>query len=715
MHRALTLLVVAASVALANLAAMACAHAAPGAAWSDANPFASESQLALQYPRWDAIRDEHFAPAFEEGMRQHRVELDAIASNEQAPTFDNTIIALERAGRLLERVNTAFEILNATHTNDTLMALGREMAPRLSRHRDAIVLDERLFQRIRTLVEQRASLRLDADADYLLTLYHQDFVRAGAMLAAPQKELLRQYNSRLALLQQQFVQMALQESNASALVLDERVELAGMSNEEIEMASREAARRGLAGKFVIPLINTTQQSWLATLSNRATREKLLAASLARGSRGGPFDAREMVLEIVRLRAERAALLGYPNYAAYYLDGQTARTTDAVEGLLAALLKPALHNAGQEAAAIEQMLDEEGAGMRAAPHDWVFYVGKVRARQGALDVNALRPYLELERVLVDGVFYAAQRLYGITLRERRDLPVYHEEVRVFDVFDADGTQLAIFALDPYARPSKRGGAWAFPWVGQNQLLGTRPVVAMNLNIAKPAPGEPTLLRYEQVVALFHEFGHALHGFFSQVKYPRFAASRLPRDYIEFPSQVNEMWMTWPEVLANYARHYQTGEPMPARLQEKIKAYGQFGEGLRTTEYLATALLDQAWHRLRADQVPLDVAAFENQVLKQAGVDSPLVPPRYRSTYFSHSFSGVYSAGYYGYLWAEVLDADSVDWFIVNGGLSRKNGDHFRQHLLAPGGSRDPMQLYRTFRGMDATIGPLLKRRGLNPVQ
>jgi len=709
MNRPHIMLVAAASVAVANIAIAA--PTAPGNKLEASNPFARESSLPFNYPAWDKIRNEHFAPAYAEGMRQQAAEMEAIANNKAAPTFDNTIVAMEKSGRLLNRVSGAFGTLSGSYTNDTLIALGKEMAPKLSQHGDAIRLNDKLFKRIETLYNKRASLKLDAESTYLLERYYDDFVRAGAKLSAADKAKLKDFNSQLAALQTQFAQNVLKESNASALVVDSRAELAGMSDKAIDAAAVEAKKRGLDGKFVIPVVNTTQQASLAVLTNRTTREKLLAASMARGSRGGEFDNRDVVLKIVKLRAERAQLLGHPNFASYHLEDQTAQTTTAVNSLLAELAKPAVNNARKEAAEIQKMIDAEKGGFQAAAHDWAFYSDKVRAQRYAFDAGQLRPYFELNRVLIDGVFFAATKEYGITFKERKDLPGYNEDVRMFDVFDVDGKQLAIFTFDPYARSNKRGGAWANAWVAQSALLGTKPVIANNLNIPKPAAGEPTLLTYDEVRTTFHEFGHALHGMFSDVKYPRFSGSRVPRDYVEFPSQVNEMWMAWPEVLANYAKHYQTGEPMPKELLDKVQASQQFNEGFRTTEYLAAALLDQAWHQLTPQQIPTDVLAFEAEALKKAGVDFALVPPRYRTTYFSHTFAGGYSAGYYGYLWAEKLDADTVNWFKENGGLTRKNGDHFRKTLLSRGGTLDAMQMYRNFRGKDAVIQPLLERRGL----
>jgi len=698
------LLLIAASVAAANLA-----YAQPASMLEASNPFAKFSTLQYQYPPFDKIKNEHFAPAFAEGMRQEAAEMEAIANNKAAPTFDNTIVAMERSGRLLDRVGSAFGTLQGSYTNDTLQALAKDLAPKQSAHSDAIRLNPKLYARIKALYDKRDKLNLDAESKYLLERYHTDFVRAGAQLSNGDKQKLKTMNSELAALSTQFAQNVLKEANASALVVDTRAELAGMTDKQIDAAAAEGKKRGMDGKFVIPVVNTTQQAGLSVLTNRATREKLLAASLSRGSHGGEFDNRDVVLKIAKLRAERAVLLGYPNFAAYNLEDQTAKTTGAVNSLLAEFAKPAVNNAKKEAAEIQKVIDAEKGGFQVAAHDWNFYSDKVRQQRYAFDASQLRPYFELNRVLQDGVFFAANKEFGLTFKERKDLPTYVEDVRTFDVFDADGSQLAIFTFDPYARANKRGGAWANALVGQAKLLGTKPVIANNLNIAKPAAGEPTLLTYDEVRTTFHEFGHALHSMFSEVKYPRL--SRVPRDYVEFPSQVNEMWMAWPEVLANYAKHYQTGAPMPKELLDKVQASQQFNEGYRTTEYLAASLLDQAWHQLTPAQIPTDVLAFEADALKKAGVDFAPVPPRYRTTYFSHTFSGGYSAGYYGYLWAEKLDADTVNWFKEHGGLTRKNGDHFRKTLLSRGGTLDAMQMYRNFSGRDAQVQPLLERRGL----
>ena len=697
---------------LAASAALALTASPASAALDPANPFAQPSSLPLQYPPFDRIADAHFTPAFEEGMRAHLREAAAIAANPAAPSFDNTVVALERAGRLLERVKATFSNLHTANTNDRLDAIDRAMAPRLAAHKDAVFLNARLFQRIDSLYRQRAALGLEAEALYLLERYHKDFVRAGARLGAADKATLRGYNGQIASLQSAFKQAVLKEANASALVLDTRAELAGLPEADVDAAAAAAKERGLAGKYLLKLVNTSVQPALAQLERREVRTRLMAASLARGSHGGAFDSRALVLKLAQLRARRAVLLGYPNHAAYVLDDQTAKTPAAVNQLLTELARPAIGNARKEAADLQQVIDAEGGGFPLAASDWDRYADKVRAARFQFEESALRPYFELNNVLQNGVFFAANKLYGITFRERKDLPVYHPDVRVFDISDADGKALAILLYDPYARGNKEGGAWMNEYVSQSKLLGTQAVIGNHLNIPKPAPGEPTLLTTDEVETAFHEFGHALHGMFSDVTYPRFAGTATPQDFVEYPSQVNEMWMSDPQVLANYAKHYQTGEPLPKATLDKVLAAKKFNQGYKTTEYIAAALLDQRWHQLAPGQVPKDVPAFEADALKQAGLDFAPVPPRYRTTYFSHSFEGEYTAAYYAYLWSEKLDADTVDWFKENGGLERKNGDYFRKMLLARGGSLDAMEMYRQFRGRDARIEPLLLRRGLS---
>jgi peptidyl-dipeptidase Dcp len=688
------------------------AHAAePASMLPASNPFAKASTLPFNYPAFDQIKNDDYAPAFAEGMRQQAAEIEAIANNKQPATFGNTIVAMEKSGQLLSRVSSVFGNLSGANTNDTFKALERELSPKLAAHSDAIRLNARLFARIKSLYDKRDKLHLDAESKYLLERYNTDFVRAGARLSDADKEKLKSMNAELAKLQTAFAQNVLEEANASALVVDTREELAGMTDKAIDAAAAVAKTRGLEGKFAIPVVNTTGQANLAVLTNRAVRERLMAASLARGSHGGKFDNTQVVLQLAKLRADKAALLGYPSFAAYSLEDQTAHDPEAVNKMLSEFARPAVANAKKEGAEIQQVIDKEHGGFQLAAQDWSFYSDKVRAERFNFDQNQLKPYFELNNVLTNGVFFAANKVYGLSFKERKDLPVYNPDVRVFDVFDENGKQLAIFIADFYARSNKRGGAWMNAYVTQSSLMGTHPVVANHLNIPKPNDGEPTLLTYDEVRTMFHEFGHALHGMFSNVKYPRFSGTRVPRDFVEFPSQVNEMWSVYPAVLANYAKHYQTGAPMPQELLDKVVASKKFNEGFRTTEYLAASILDQKWHQLGASQIPADVLGFEAASLKAAGVDYAPVPPRYRTTYFSHVFSGGYSAGYYGYLWSEKLDADTVEWFNENGGMLRKNGDYFRKMLLSKGGTMDAMQMFRAFRGRDARIEPLLERRGL----
>ena len=704
-----SLLVVAVSLAMSQFATPAIAAAA---ALPASNPFAKASSLPFQYPAFDKIKDADFTPAFEAGMREQLREVEAIANNLKPATFDNTIVAMERSGLLLARVQAVFSNLQAANTNPQLDAIDTAMSPKLAAQYDAIHLNGKLYARVKALYDKRAGLGLDAESLYLLERYNKDFERAGAKLSAADKDKLKAINGELATLQSAFTQTVMKEQNASALVVDTRAELAGMSEAAIDAAAAEAKKQGKDGKFVVALVNTSGQPPLAELSNRAVRERLMALSLARGSHGGEFDNRSNVLRLAKLRADKAVLLGYPTFAAYSLDDQTAKTTTAVNGLLTELGKPAVNNAKKEAAEIQKVIDAEKGGFQVTAADWDLYANKVRAAQFNFDENQLKPYFELNSVLTNGVFFAATQLYGITFKERKDLPVYDPDVRVFDVIDADGKPLAIFLADMYARSNKRGGAWMNEYVSQSALLGTHAVVANQLNIPKPPAGEPTLLTYDEVKTAFHEFGHALHGMFSNVKYPRFAGTNVPRDFVEFPSQVNEMWAVWPEVLGNYARHYKTGAPIPKELLEKVLAAQKFNQGYMTTEYIAASLIDQRWHQLAPNQIPSDVVGFEGAALKDAGLDFAPVPPRYRTTYFSHVFANDYSAGYYGYLWAEKLDADTVEWFKENGGLQRKNGDYFRKNLLSRGGTMDAMQMFKGFRGRDAKIEPLLQRRGLS---
>ena len=685
---------------------------APSPPAAGGNPLLVESTLPYHAPPFDKIKDEHFVPAIEAGMREQLKEVDGIAASSEKSTFDNTIVALERTGRLLDRAERTFSNLNAADTNPTRQKIDTEIAPKLSAHNDAIHLNGKLFARIQELYSNRDNLGLDAESNYLLERYYKDFVRAGAKLSEPDKTKLKAINGELASLQTKFEQNVLKEKNASSVVVDRREDLAGLSDNQIAAAVAAAKDEHKEGKFVLRLQNTTGQPALASLQNREIRERIMQASLSRNSKGGPFDTRDVVIRTAQLRAERAKLLGYENHAAYQLEDQTAGNVPTVNKLLVDLAPPAVANARREAADMQKVVDQEKGGFQIASWDWDLYSEKVRKARYAFDESELRPYYELNHVLLDGVFFAAGKLYGLTFKERHDLPVYQPDVRVFEVYDADGKPLALFFADYYARPSKRGGAWMNAYVQQSDLFATKPVVANHLNIPKPPAGEPTLLTHDEVRTAFHEFGHALHGMFSNVKYPRFSGTSVPRDFVEYPSQVNEMWATWPEVLKNYAKHYKTGEPIPQALLDKVVAAEKFNQGYKTTEYLSATLLDQAWHQLNPPDVPKDAIAFEAQALHKAGVDFPPVPPRYRSPYFSHAFAGGYSAGYYSYLWSEVLDADSVEWMKEHGGLKRENGDRFRATLLSRGGSADALGLFKNFVGRDPYIEPLLKRRGLD---
>ena len=710
-------LALAATLGLAMPAYSQAAPAATTEAAKMANPFFSESPLPLHYPQFDKIKDSDFAPAFDAGMAEQLKEVDAIANNPEAPTFQNTIVALEKSGQVLDRATTVFFALVGADTNDARNKLRADYSTKFAAHGDAINLNPKLFARVKALYDKRDSLGLDAEGVRLVERYHTNFVRSGANLSEADKTKLKDMNAELAALGTKFSDNVLKEVNASAVVVDDAKELDGLTEAQIATAAELAKKRGLEGKYLLTLLNTTGQPPESQLTNRALRQRLHQASVVRGSRGGEFDNREIISRIMKLRADRAKLLGYANHAAYGLEDQTARTPEAVNAMLGKLAPAAVANAKREAADLQAMIDKEQAAkkqpsFKLEPWDWAFYSEKVRAEKYNFDESQLKPYFELNNVLENGVFYAANQLYGLTFKKRTDLPVYHPDVTVYDVFDADGSQLAIFIADMYARDSKRGGAWMNSYVSQSALSGYKPVVANHLNIPKPPAGEPTLLTWDEVTTTFHEFGHALHGMFSNVEYPYFSGTSVPRDFVEYPSQVNEMWADWPSILQNYAKHYQTGAPLPQALLDKVIAASKFNEGFKTTEYLGAAMLDQRWHQITANQVPAaaGVMKFEADALTADGINYPPVPPRYKTPYFSHIMGG-YSAGYYAYIWSEVLDANSVEWFKNNGGLTRANGDHFRKTLLSQGGSQDAMKIFRDFAGHDPKIEPLLEKRGL----
>ncbi|MCY7413291.1 MAG: M3 family metallopeptidase [Salinibacterium sp.] len=671
------------------------------------NPFFEPSTLPYGMPPFAEIADEHYRPAFEQGMAEQLTEVRDITRCSDVPSFENTIIALERSGQLLERVATVFFNKSSADSSDFTNELEEEIAPRLAAHSDAIKLDSELYWRIKTVHDRLAELGLDPESKYLVERYLIEFTVAGAGLDDGEKEKLRDYNQRLSTLTTRFEKNLLADTNDLAVVIDDVTELDGLEPGEISAAAEAARDRALVGKYLITLVLPTGQPFLSSLTSRDVRARIMAASRSRGSRGGEWDNTEIVLEITKLRAERAALLGFDSHAAWVIADETAKNPSNVAELLARLATPAAKNAREE-----QLDLEASAGHPIEAHDWAFYSEKVRAAKYEVDEAAMRPYFEAETVLQKGVFFAATKLYGVTFTERSDMIAYHPEVRVFEVLNEDGSEVGLFTLDLYTRDSKRGGAWMNSLISQSELLGHPVIVTNNLNVPKPAAGDPTLLTYDEVNTFFHEFGHALHGLFARVKYPKFAGTNTYRDFVEFPSQVNEMWMLWPEVLANYALHYQTGAPMPQEFVDKIHASSAFNEGFSTSEYLGAAMLDQAWHAMPAGAIVDDVAAFEAAALDAAGLGNPAVPTRYSSTYFAHTFSGGYDAGYYSYIWSEVLDADTVEWFKEHGGLTRANGDRFRQRLLGVGGSKDPLEAFRDFRGRDAEIQPLLDRRGLN---
>jgi peptidyl-dipeptidase Dcp len=691
--------------------------AAQPAAKAAPSPFATISPLPYNLPPFDKIQESDYRPAFEEGMAAQRKEVDAIAKNAEAPTFDNTIVAMERSGLELARVSSVFFNLTSSNTSDELDKIQGEMAPKLSAHQDAIYLDPALYARVDKLYQDRAGLGLDAESLRLLERYHTLFVRAGAKLSDADKDKLRKLNEQISSLTTQFQQTVLKATNDGAVVVDKESDLDGLPADRIAAAAQAAQSRKLDGKWVITLMNTTTQPTLMQLKNRELRERLYKASIARGN-GGADDSTATVAQIVKLRADKAALLGYKDFASYALEDETAGTPEAVNKMLGQLAAGALANARKDAAELQKLADADAKAHHAKtfqlqPWDWAYYAEQLRQKRYAFDESQVKPYFEMNHVLQDGVFYAAHELYGLTFKERTDLPVYQKDVRVFEVFNEDGTPLALFLADYFARDNKQGGAWMNEYISQSKLLGLKPVVVNNLNLPKPPEGQPVLMSFDDVTGMFHEFGHAIHGMFSNVQYPLFAGTATPPDFVEYPSQYNEMWSHDPKVLANYAKHYQTGAPMPKELLDKVLAARKFNEGFTTGEYLAAAILDMNWHELPVGQTPeaKDVMAFEAAALKKSNVDYALVPPRYHTTYFSHIFSNGYAAGYYAYIWSDVLAKDTEHWMNTHGGLKRANGDLLRAKVLSRGFSADPTSLFVDFYGKPPEVGPLLEARGL----
>ncbi|CAB4330972.1 unannotated protein [freshwater metagenome] len=673
-----------------------------------ANPFAHRSDLEYELPPFVQIKDEHYLPAFYEGCSQQLAEVQAILDTPGAATFENTIVALEKSGQMLTRVMRVFFNKSSSDTSDALDAIEEELAPKLAAHRDAINLNPVLYSRIKSLYDNRESLGLNTEDAWLLERYYKDLIHSGAHLTESERERLKQLNEELSKLETQFSKNVLTDTNDLAVLVESLEELDGLSENEIASAAAAAKERGHEGKWLIAMVNFSGNPLLDSLTNRSLRKKIMQESLVKANRKNESDNKPVLLKMVKLRAERAKLFGSDTHAEHVISVQTAEHPDNVHAMLRKIAPAAVRNARAEAAELKKTAGEE-----IESWDWGYYTEQVRLEKYNIDTSKMRPYFELESVLTNGVFYAANKLFGITFKERPDLITYHPEARAFEVFNEDGSKLGLYLGDFYTRDSKRGGAWMNSLVVQNHLFNQLPVVVNNLNIAKPPAGKPTLLTFDQTTTLFHEFGHALHGLLSQVKYPRVSGTSVQRDFVEFPSQVNEMWILWPEVVENYARHFETGEKLPQEWIDNLNAASTFNEGHATTSYLAAAILDLAWHSLTVEEAAKvsDVEAFETQAIKDYGLDFAPVPTRYRSTYFSHIFAGGYSAGYYGYIWSEVLDADTVDWFKENGGLERKNGEHFRNTLLGRGGSIDSMQMFRNFRGRDSKIEPLLKRRGL----
>jgi peptidyl-dipeptidase Dcp len=681
---------------------------ASSAAPARINPLLNASSLQYQAPDFSAITDADYAPAFAEGMRVHAAEVRAIADSIDPPTFDNTLIALERSGALLTRVSKVFFNLTESNTNPAIQALQAELAPQLSAHQDSMLLDAKLFARIQAVHAGRAEV--DAESQRLAQRYLDLFVRAGAELKPDAQARIRDINARLATLQTQFQNNLLKATTYDALVVTDRAELAGLDDAQVAQAAELARSRGLNGQWLLALTNTTRQPLLSALDNRAVRERLWKASAQRGMNSGETDNRPIAIELATLRGEKARLLKFPDWASYVLADQMAKTPQAVVTMLEGIVPQVRKNALAELSEIQKAIDADKGGFSAAPWDWEYYAERVRRARYDLDEAQVKPYFEFERVLNDGLFFTMNQTYGITLKARPDLPVYHPDVRAYEVFDSAGSSVGLFYGDWFAREGKRGGAWMDAFVDQSKLLEQKPVVVNVMNIGK-APNGKTLLSFDEVTTMFHEFGHALHGLFSDVTYPLLSGTNVPRDFVEFPSQFEEDWALDPKVLNNYAKHAETGEPIPAELLAKIRAAHGFNQGFDTMEYIAASLLDLRWHQLKADEVVIDADAFEARALKDAGVDLPQIPPRYRTGIFAHVFPGGYSAGYYAYLWSEVLAADAFAYTQSQGGLSRANGDAFRAAILSRGGTADPMALYVGFRGAEPSTDAFLKRRGL----
>ncbi|WP_028768093.1 M3 family metallopeptidase [Shewanella fidelis] len=675
------------------------------------NPFLQASTLQYQAPDFTKIKDEHFQPALTLGMQAQYQQILDIANNPQAPTFTNTIVAMEKSGELLTRTSKVFYNLAGTDSNPTLRKIQSEMAPKMAAHSDNINLNPALFKRIETLYNQRADLGLSAEETRLVEVYYKRFVRAGAKLTEAEKQKIRVLNEEQSTLTNEFAQRLMRLTKEIAIVVDSKEQLAGLSESAINAAAADAAANGHAGKYQLNITNTTRQPVLTQLENRELRQQIWQASAERGLKGANETA-SLVARLAQLRAERAELLGYKNWAEYRLEPQMAKTPEAVYKMFGSMVPAVVKNTEKEAADIQAMINKTGGDFELAPWDWAYYAELVRQEKYDLDESAITPYFEFDRVLEDGVFFTLKELYGVTLKPRPDLPVYHEDVKAYEMFDEDGSSMAIFYADYFSREGKRGGAWMSSFVAQSELLHNKPVVINVMNIKKAPAGEPTFVSYDEVTTMFHEMGHGTHGMFSKAVYPTLSGTSVSRDFVEFPSTFEEDWAAHPKVLANYAKHYETGEPIPQELLSKLLKSRSFNQGFDTLEYMSAALLDLEWHTLQAGSPLQDVASFEAAALKKHGVDLPAVPPRYKSTYFAHAFPGGYSASYYAYMWSEILAADAFAYVQTQGGLNREIGMKFRKTIREVGNTVPPMEAYKAFRGQEPTTEALLERRGLN---
>ena len=676
------------------------------------NYFASASTLPFQTADFSKIKDADFKPAIEEGIKQQLDEVNKIAENTDAPTFENTLVALEKSGALLRRVNGVFNLLTGANTDSVLQKVSEDVAPDLSAANDAIFLNTKLFKRVETIYNQRAQLKLDSESNRLVEFYYQRFTLSGANLSDKQKDTLKSLNKEDASLEAKYTNQLLASAKAGALIVSDKTDLAGLSDEELASAAAAAKASKQDGKWMIPLQNTTQQPDLQSLTNRATRQKLFESSINRAEKGDSNDTRATILRIAAIRAQKAKLIGFPNYAALTLMDQMAKKPETVEAFLDRLVPAATAKAKIEAADIQKLIDSQKGGFKLEPWDWNFYSEQVRKAKFDLDESQVKPYFELNSVLQNGVFYAANQLYGLTFKERKDLPVWNKDVRVFEVFDKDGSSLALFYCDYFKRDNKNGGAWMDNLIGQSKLLGTKPVIYNICNFTKPAEGQPALISFDDVTTMFHEFGHGLHGMFANQQYLSISGTATPRDFVEFPSQFNEHWASFPQVFNNYAKHYKTGEAMPQALVDKIHKAATFNQGYRLTEILAAASLDMEWHTISAGTTIDNVDSFEAQALRKTHLDLPQVPPRYRSTYFLHIWSNGYASGYYAYLWTEMLDDAAFAWFKTHGGLTRENGQRFRDMVLSRGNTAEDLAtMYRNWLGSDPDIEPMLENRGL----